>query len=74
MLMAFVIVNVSGENYEMGGGILLAGFQHFGEQLLRIARGLQPGQSALRPPFRMGQYGLTVGGPIQKDKTFFFVS
>jgi hypothetical protein len=26
------------------------------------------------PPFRMGQYGLTVGGPIQKDKTFFFVS
>ena len=26
------------------------------------------------PPFRMGQYGLTIGGPIQKDKTFFFVS
>ena len=26
------------------------------------------------PPFRMGQYGLTVGGPIQKDKTFFFIS
>lgn len=25
-------------------------------------------------PFRMGQYGLTVGGPIQKDKTFFFIS
>ena len=26
------------------------------------------------PPFRMGQYGLTVGGPIKKDKTFFFIS
>ena len=26
------------------------------------------------PPFRMGQYGLTVGGPIVKDKTFFFLS
>ena len=25
-------------------------------------------------PFRMGQYGLTLGGPIQKDKTFFFIS
>ncbi len=26
------------------------------------------------PPFRMGQYGFTLGGPIQKNKTFFFVS
>ena len=26
------------------------------------------------PPFRMGQYGLTVGGPIAKNKTFFFLS
>ena len=26
------------------------------------------------PPFRMGQYGLTVGGPIIKNKTFFFIS
>jgi hypothetical protein len=25
-------------------------------------------------PFRMGQYGLTFGGPVQKDKTFFFLS
>jgi len=26
------------------------------------------------PPFRMGQYGVTLGGPIKKNKTFFFVS
>jgi len=26
------------------------------------------------PPFRMGQYGLTFGGPIKKDNTFFFIS
>ena len=26
------------------------------------------------PPFRLGQYGLTVGGPIVKDNTFFFLS
>src|ERR1700731_282583 len=26
------------------------------------------------PPFRLGQYGMTLGGPIVKDKTFFFVN
>ena len=26
------------------------------------------------PPFRMGQYGMTLGGPLKKDKTFFFLS
>jgi hypothetical protein len=26
------------------------------------------------PPFRLGQYGMTVGGPIKKDNTFFFLS
>ena len=31
------------------------------------------GQPAI-PPFRLGQYGLTFGGPIQKNKTFFFIS
>lgn len=31
------------------------------------------GQAAI-PPFRLGQYGLTLGGPIKKDNTFFFIS
>jgi hypothetical protein len=26
------------------------------------------------PPFRYGQYGLSVGGPVVKDKLFFFVN
>jgi hypothetical protein len=26
------------------------------------------------PPFRMAQYGLTLGGPIKKNKTFFFIN
>jgi len=26
------------------------------------------------PPFRLGQYGFTVGGPVKKDNTFFFLS
>ena len=26
------------------------------------------------PPFRLGQYGMTFGGPIIKDKLFFFVN
>src|SRR6266852_3513276 len=26
------------------------------------------------PPFRMGQYGMTIGGPRKKNKTFFFLS
>jgi hypothetical protein len=31
------------------------------------------GKAAI-PPFRMGQYGLTLGGPVVKDHTFFFIS
>src|SRR2546425_6247817 len=25
-----------------------------------------------KPPFRLNQFGVTVGGPISKDRTFFF--
>ena len=26
------------------------------------------------PPFRFGQYGMTFGGPVKKDKLFFFLN
>jgi hypothetical protein len=31
------------------------------------------GKAAI-PPFRYGQYGMSVGGPIKKDKLFFFLN
>jgi hypothetical protein len=32
---------------------------------------LNPGHE---PPFRLNQFGVSVGGPIQHDKTFFFAA
>ena len=29
---------------------------------------------ALKPPYKQNQFGATLGGPIKKDKTFFFAS
>jgi hypothetical protein len=34
----------------------------------------QNASGAPRPVFRQNQYGGTVGGPVKKDKVFFFVS
>jgi hypothetical protein len=30
--------------------------------------------AAARPPIRLNQYGVSLGGPIRKDKTFFFAT
>ena len=33
-----------------------------------------PFGNPVRPPFRMNQYGFTLGGPIKRNKTFFFLN
>jgi len=34
--------------------------------------GLNPAKPGVNPPFQQNQYGGSIGGPIKKDKTFFF--
>jgi hypothetical protein len=62
-----MVVGKSGGN-DFHGGV----FEFFRNESLN-ARNLfaQPGP---KPEYRRNQYGLTFGGPIQKDKTFFFVA
>ena len=61
-----MVIGKSGSN-ELHGSL----FEFFRNEALN-ARNLfaQPGPN---PQFRRNQYGLTLGGPIQKNKTFFFV-
>ena len=61
-----MVIGKSGSN-ELHGSV----FEFFRNEALN-ARNLfaQPGPN---PEFRRNQYGLTLGGPIQKNKTFFFV-
>ena len=61
-----MVIGKSGSN-EFHGSV----FEFFRNEALN-ARNLfaQPGPN---PEFRRNQYGLTLGGPIQNNKTFFFV-
>jgi hypothetical protein len=60
-----MVIGKSGSN-EFHGSV----FEFFRNEALN-ARNLfaQPGP---KPEFRRNQYGVTIGGPIQKNKTFFF--
>jgi hypothetical protein len=62
-----MVVGKSGSN-DLHGNL----FEFFRNEALN-ARNLfaQPGP---KPEYRRNQYGLTLGGPIQKNKTFFFVA
>jgi hypothetical protein len=61
-----MVIGKSGSN-QLHGSL----FEFFRNEALN-ARNLfaQPGPT---PEFRRNQYGLTIGGPIQNNKTFFFV-
>src|SRR5215472_8485829 len=62
-----MVVGKSGGN-DFHGGV----FEFFRNEALN-ARNLfaQPGP---KPEYRRNQYGFTLGGPIQKSKTFFFIA
>jgi hypothetical protein len=62
-----MVVGKSGGN-DLHGSL----FEFFRNEALN-ARNLFA-QSGPKPEYRRNQYGLTLGGPIQKNKTFFFVA
>ncbi|MBI4852636.1 MAG: TonB-dependent receptor [Acidobacteria bacterium] len=65
------IVTKSGTNQFHGNGF---GFIRQRAIQARNALAFQPPGVNERPAFTRGQYGFTFGGPIKKDKTFFFLS
>ena len=46
------------------------GYEFFRNDILDAANFFDPPNE--KPPFRMNQYGANMGGPIRKNKTFFF--
>ena len=63
------VVTKSGTNQFHG-----AAFEFFRNQKLNAKRWTPPGVTSAKDPLDRNQYGGAFGGPIQKDKTFFFVS
>src|SRR5438046_6900301 len=65
------IVTRSGTN-EFHGNVF--GFIRQRKIQARNALAFPPAGADPKPAFTRGQYGFTIGGPIKKDKTFFFIS
>jgi hypothetical protein len=63
------VVTKSGTN-QFHGAI----FEFFRNEKLNSKRWVPPGATAAKDPLDRNQYGAALGGPIRKDKTFFFVS
>ena len=63
------VVTKSGTNQFHG-----AVFEFFRNEKLNAKRWAPPGTTAAKDPLDRNQFGAALGGPIQKDKTFFFVS
>jgi hypothetical protein len=63
------VVTKSGSNQFRG-----ALFEFFRNESLNAKRWAPPGTTATKDPLDRNQYGGALGGPIRRDKTFFFAS
>jgi hypothetical protein len=63
------VVTKSGTNQFHG-----AVYEFFRNEKLNAERWTPPGVAATKDPLDRNQFGAALGGPIQKDKTFFFAS
>jgi hypothetical protein len=63
------VVTKSGTNQFHG-----AAFEFFRDEALNAKRWAPPGTTAAKDPLDRNQYGAAFGGPLNRDKTFFFAS
>ncbi|HYU80139.1 MAG TPA: carboxypeptidase regulatory-like domain-containing protein, partial [Vicinamibacterales bacterium] len=63
------VVTKSGTNDLHG-----AAFEFFRDEKLNAKRWVPPGVTAAKDPLDRNQFGAAGGGPLKRDKTFFFVS
>jgi outer membrane receptor protein involved in Fe transport len=63
------VVTKSGTNEFHG-----AAFEYFRNESLNSARWAPPGTTSAKDPLSRNQFGAAFGGPLRKDKTFFFAS
>jgi hypothetical protein len=63
------VVTKSGTNQFRG-----AAFEFFRDESLNAKRWAPPGVTSAKDPLDRNQYGAAVGGPIRREKTFFFAS
>ena len=63
------VVTKSGTNQLHG-----AAFEFFRDEALNAKRWAPPGATSAKDPLDRNQYGAAFGGPLNRDKTFFFAS
>src|ERR687895_543045 len=63
------VVTKSGTNQLHG-----AAFEFFRDEKLNAKRWTPPGVASAKDPLDRNQYGAALGGPIRKERTFFFAS
>ena len=63
------VVTKSGTNQFHG-----AAFEFFRDEALNAKRWAPPGATSAKDPLDRNQYGAAFGGPLNRDKTFFFAS